>query len=242
MTTHAFAALFAFVILVDPWLPAAAVPDLVVLPGSGPLLSIPDNIQAPAAASVLVPVHFAADGNSISSAAFSIDFDEIWLAFDPTDSDGDGVPDAVAFNLPAAFNGSVSFDAGDTDGELDFLIVDVFPPLASLPDRDIVSITFGTGSPTVLTTAYVAFSTNPPVSFGSTTGQSIPGTADDGSVRIQGLYDLNDDGRVDVLDIQLIASCWHIAIGGSCPSSYDVNRSGAIDIVDVQQLAGAWGP
>ncbi len=158
--------------------PAKASPNV-------PMLSVPDNIPAQPAASVVVPVSFAAGGAAISSMVFSIDFDQAWLVFDPTDSDGDGVPDAVNFNLPVAFTGSVTYDAGDTDGELDFFIADVFPPLASLPDDALISITFGTGNPAAVTTAQIAFSIHPPASFGNTSGQSVPGTTDNGSVLIQ---------------------------------------------------------
>jgi len=151
---------------------------------TGPALAIPDQVPASPGGRVTVPVNFTAHGHSISSVVFSVDYDETWLSFDPTDSDGDGIPDAVTFNVPGAFSASVTFDSTDTDGELDFSIGDFFPPLAALPDGVIVSITLDVGSPPSTTEAAVNFSQDPPASFGSTAGQSIPGTTDNGSVLI----------------------------------------------------------
>jgi len=131
-----------------------------------------------------LPVNFTAHDNSISSVVFSVDYDETWLTFNPTDSDEDDIPDAVTFNLPGAFDASVTFDEGDTDGELDFFIADLFPPLTSLSDGAIVSMTLNVGSPPSGTEVTVNFSPAPAASFGDTSGQSVPGTTDDGSVLI----------------------------------------------------------
>ena len=106
------------------------------------------------------------------------------LSFDPTDGDEDGIPEAVTLSLPGGFNGSVMFNAGDTDGELDFFIADTFPPLAWLSDGTLASVTLHTGNPPTSTEAAVAFSTDPIASFGNTSGQSVPGSTDNGSVWI----------------------------------------------------------
>ena len=150
----------------------------------GPALAIPDQVPALPGGRVTLPVNFTANDNSISSVVFSVDYDQAWLSFDPTDSDGDDVPDVVTFNLPGAFDASVAFDGGDTDGELDFFIADLFPPLASLSDGAIVSMTLNVGSPPSATEAAVNFSPDPVASFGDTSGQSVPGTTDDGSVLV----------------------------------------------------------
>lgn len=219
------------------WLQPAALASVNVAPDTGPALWIPDDIPALPNATVVVPVYFNGNGNPISSLVFSLDFDQTWLSFDPTDSDGDGIPDAVSFSVPATFAVSVAYDPADTDSELDFFVADVFPPLASLPAGITVQITFGTGNPAVATNVFVNFATDPPASFGSTTGQSVPGATDNGSVRVEGCCDFNSDGQITVVDIQMVALCWRQPIGGSCPARYDVNRSGAIDIVDVQRVA-----
>ena len=83
-----------------------------------------------------MPVNFTSNDHSIASTAFSVDFDQTCLAFDATDSDQDGIPDAVTLSLPGAFNVSVTFDGGDTDGELDFFIADLLPPPGLRVRRD----------------------------------------------------------------------------------------------------------
>jgi regulation of enolase protein 1 (concanavalin A-like superfamily) len=158
--------------------------DHLSVSGTRPILSIPDNIPARVGQTVSVPINFTSNGHSIASTTFSVDFDQTYLAFDPTDSDQDGIPDTVAFNVPAAFDASVTFDEGDTDGELAFFIADLFPPLAMLSDGAIVSVTLNVGSPPSTTEVAVNFSPDPAASFGDTSGQSVPGTTDDGSVLI----------------------------------------------------------
>jgi hypothetical protein len=151
---------------------------------AAPSLTIPQQIPAAPGASVSVPITFDNGGNSISSLFFSIDFDETLLTFDPTDSDFDGTPDAISFNVPAAFFPGVTYDASDTDGELDFTITDPAPPLAAMPNRVIATITFVAGSPPVTSDANVGFSATPGPSFGNTAGQSVAGVGVGGSVRI----------------------------------------------------------
>ncbi len=129
---------------------------------------------------------FTGNGSAISSLIFSLDFDEVLLSFDPNDGDGDGVPDAISFDLPAAFNGSVTYDPTDTDSELDFFIITAFspPPLASLLDGSIVQISFTAASPAETTDATILFSQNPVASYGDVSGQSTGGISHDGSVKI----------------------------------------------------------
>ncbi|MFQ5814196.1 MAG: hypothetical protein ACE5I2_13555, partial [Anaerolineae bacterium] len=175
----------------------------------GPILSIPSNVPAVAGQAVSVPVNFTSNGHSIASTAFSVDYDQTCLAFDPTDNDGDDIPDAVNLSLPGAFNASVTFDGNDTDSELDFLIADTFPPLSSLPDGAIATITFiATCQPSPGTSiiAPVDFSDDPPASFGNTDGQSVPGITSNGSVKIQSgtAGDCNGDLAVDAGDISAL--------------------------------------
>jgi len=183
--------------------------DHVSVSGAGPILSIPSNIPAQVGQTVSVPVNFTSNGHRIVSTVFSVDFDQTCLAFDPTDSDQDGIPDAVTLNLPSAFNSSVIFDGNDTDGELDFFIADLFPPLASLPYGTLATITFtATCQPAPGTSiiAPVGFSDDPSASFGNTNGQSVLGTTTDGSVEVLlGIPgDCNSDGAVDAGDISAL--------------------------------------
>ena len=126
-----------------------------------PSLSIPNGIPAENGGSVSVPVNFTTGDAGISSLAFSVGYDQTLLSFDPTDSNGDGIPDAVAVNVPSAFDVSVSFDQADVGGELDFLIADLTTPLSALTSDTILSITLRAGTPNAATTAAVNFSANP---------------------------------------------------------------------------------
>ncbi len=134
-----------------------------------------------------MPVNFTSNGHSITFIVLSVDFDQTCLAFDPTDSDQDGTPDAVAFNLPGAFTASATFDGGDTDGELALFISDFSAPLASLPDGALAAIAFTATcqpDPGASIIASVSFSNDPSASFTNTDSQSVLGTTDDGSVLI----------------------------------------------------------
>jgi uncharacterized repeat protein (TIGR01451 family) len=145
-------------------------------PLPGPALTLPEEVQA-YAGQAIVPLTFTANGHSITSLAFSVDYDETWLALDPTDRDGNGVPDAVVFGLPGDFTYSVTFDEGDADGEVDIFIGDINPPLTSLSDGPFVFMLLdATSSPGAMQGA-VRFSLDPAASFGDTSGQSVPGTA-----------------------------------------------------------------
>lgn len=160
------------------------VPRAMAQPGSGPALSIPTGLPAVPGGEVAVPVAFAAHGADIASLVFSIDYDSALLSIDPTDADGDGSPDAVAFDLPGGFVTTVLLDPTDTDGELDVVITDLLPPLGRLPDGDLVDVTFVAADAPAPVAVPVRFSREPSPSFGSTTGSTVPGTSTDGSVRI----------------------------------------------------------
>jgi hypothetical protein len=153
---------------------------------AGPQLSINSNILAQPNSVVNIPIDFRANGKNISSLVFSIDYDQTWLTYDP------GLANAIAFNLPGAFSGSCSPDISDTDGELDCTVF-VFgaPPLPTLSDGTIATIKLRTLNPANTVTAPVLFSQAPEASFGTDQGQSVPGTAQDGSVRIgESIWDL----------------------------------------------------
>lgn len=146
---------------------------------AGPQLSIRSNIPADPNSTVVVPVRFASNGFEIASIVFSIDYDETWLSFD------NSIPNAINFTLPGNFSGSCSYDANDTDGELDCFIIHPSVPLAALPDGIVLNLTLRTKNPPNTVLAKAGFSvSSPPTSFGSTLGESIPGTTVDGSVQI----------------------------------------------------------
>lgn len=158
----------------SPFNPASAAPVL-----DGPVLSIASQIPSQPNSIVTVPVVFTANGTSIASVVFSIDYDQTWLLFDNT------VPNAITLNLPAGFQGGCVYDLSDTDGEIDCTVMYPTSPFQSLPDGELAVIKLRTLNPPYTVDATVGFSTVPSVSFGNTQGQSEPGTAVDGSVRIE---------------------------------------------------------
>ncbi len=112
------------------------------LPGASLSLNMPAMLPVKPGSKVTVPVMLAKQGNPVNSLVFSLDYDQTWLSVDPTDADHNGIPDAVALNLPAGFTGSVSFDAGDADGELDFVAFNLGSPAVELQDGALVFVTF----------------------------------------------------------------------------------------------------
>ena len=154
---------------------------LLAAPLAGPSLSIPDNIPGDPDSTVIIPVTFDADGTSIASMVFSIDYDERYLSFDPT------VPDAYEFYLPGGqgFVSDCATNHADTDGEIDCYITQLTLPLDPIPDGVILRLVLQVGKPSWPVLARVGFSTDPYPSFGDTQGQSVPpGLIDDGSVQI----------------------------------------------------------
>lgn len=77
-------------------------------------------------------------GNSISAAVYSLRIDRSALRFDPTDADGNGVPDAVTLLAPVGFATQVAFD--EATSTLNVYIADVALPLAALPDGALATI------------------------------------------------------------------------------------------------------
>jgi hypothetical protein len=146
---------------------------------SGPTISIPAQIPAQPNDIVSIPISFAANGTSISSVAFGIDYDQTWLSFDRT------LPLSITLNLPTGFFGDCQPDITDTDGEIDCIIYDPAPPLSAMPDGVLVTVKLRTLNPAFTLDAAVNFSVaSPAFSFGNTQGYSEPGNAIDGSVQI----------------------------------------------------------
>ena len=226
--------------------------DIEIVGSGQPTLLIEDEIGARPASTVDVPVEFNSGGAGIAAIVFSVDYDESCLGFDPTDSDFDGIPDAIAFELaglpdPPAL--SVFFDASDTDGELDFAIVDFTVPLTPIPDGTLVTVTFDTLCTPAVGTSLIApveFSDDPEASFGGTGGQSVDGTTSDGSVEIFGTLagDCNGDGNVDAGDLTACTlevfdgdgSFWLATPGGTFPGNpagCDANEDTVVDAGDL---------
>ncbi len=151
-----------------------------------PTLIIQSQTTA-AGSSVAVPIEFQAGDQDVASLAFSIDYDQTCLAFDPTDADNDSLPDAITFFVPQGFSITASFDGNDTDGEIDVVIVSNATPPPSLADTNpLLTITFMTTcNPTGAShLAPVSFGDDPGTTFGNPAGDAVPGVTVDGMVTV----------------------------------------------------------
>jgi len=155
-----------------------------------PELSIPSELSVVAGTMITVPVAFKSHEQEISGIGFSIDYDQDQdcLRIDPSDDDGDGLPDSITSAIPPQFSLSVSINEQDGDGEIDIVIADFSPPLAALSDTEaLVTLQFTAScQPTNPEgrVAEVKFSSQPAVSFSDPSGREIAGRAIDGSVLV----------------------------------------------------------
>ena len=160
----------------------------VLAAGGQPLLDVPDRIPAVVGASAVVTVNLDSDGEAISGLIFSLDINPTCLAFNDTDANGDGIPDAAQFVVPPQLTPSVSYQPDDTDGEIDVVITDYSPPLATLPNGPVLALRFDVVcEPDVADNSRISditFSAFPPASFGNPAGQSVLGISSPGSVKI----------------------------------------------------------
>lgn len=213
-----------------------------------PSLSIASNVPTPSGIPVSVPIVFSGNGSEISAVAFSVDFDETCLEFDPADLDGNGIPDAISFSVPAGMTSSAVFSAADTEGEVDIVIADFSSPLSTLIDGTVAAVTLTPTCAPGETSRLVPvrFGASPSTSFGTASGESTPGEITDGSVEIlPGTPgDCNDDSFVDAGDISACVlevfdgdgAAWIDASGGSflgSPVGCDANQDFVIDAGDL---------
>jgi subtilisin family serine protease len=172
---------------------------------ASPQLVIPSQVVITQGDTVTIPIVLDDGGGDIGSVVFSVDYDESLLSFDPTDTNNDGVPDAVSFATPSGSIASVAFDPTDWDGELDFILLGPSSPPAELGSSTLVSVTF-VATTTASGEGMVGFSMSPPPSFGTVSGRGANGLFSNGSVNVtpaQGIvagvvwWDIDGDGERD---------------------------------------------
>ena len=151
-------------------------------------------------------LHLTMMVTAFPSIAFSIDIDNNCLAFDEADTDMNGLPDAITSYVPSQFTVSATYNSNDADGELDILISDFAPPLASLPNSILFDIELVVQcTPPANDNLFIPinFSPDPEPSFGTNMGSSIDGYAINGGVTIvTGIpADCNGDQVVNAGDL-----------------------------------------
>ena len=102
-------------------------------------LAVPQNINVQSDGTVTVPVLFTGNGNAIGATVFTLTYDPAVLHLDQSDLDGNGIPDAVAFNVPEGVTTSATVV---DDRQIQIAIADLSLPFVTLPDETLVNVTF----------------------------------------------------------------------------------------------------
>lgn len=149
-------------------------------------LALPGQAVTSAAGQIAVPVQLTTNGHAISSVAIELHYDAAQLTLDHTDGDQDGVPDAVALQLPATMGQAqtvVRVDA--TTGTLQILITDVAAAPATLPDGPLATVTFDLVGEKASGNIDSRLTLDEATSLGSAAGQAVPLQSVDGLLRIE---------------------------------------------------------
>lgn len=148
-------------------------------------LTIASDQVALAGSSVQIPITLTTNGAAVTAGAFRLHVDPTRLTFDPTDSDGDALPDALHFALPPLISRPLLTVTTRAD-TLDLFFSELAAPSVSWYDGVILTVTLRVNQldsqTPVMTT--VAFDQSVIPSLGSATGASIPVQAEDGLVQI----------------------------------------------------------
>lgn len=132
-------------------------------------LAIQEGLTAAPGDSISVPVTLSRLDYRVAAATFALKFDPAHLIFDPTDLDGDRVPDAVQFSVPAGLNTSIRYNPSES--RIEIAIFGLNLPMPLLEDGTLATITLGVKNDvTVASTALVLEKS----SLGNDTGASVP--------------------------------------------------------------------
>ena len=167
-------------------------PTLLRGGGEGPRLRLGQAYGA-SGDDVTLSLAFSGQEHEIAAGAFSLDYDQSCLSFDPSDGDGDGLPDALSLRLPPGMVASAGFDPEDSDGELDMAFLDPSRSGNVLENGLIGTVRFTTlcDPDPAGPSAAVRFATEPALSLGSTLGQSVMGDSEDGLVFLRSVIFLD---------------------------------------------------
>jgi len=185
----------------SPGQPAALAPS----GGQLPRLSYAEGVPVVPGGTAVMPLRFdqgspsGEPGGTDDITAWSVctDYDQDNLAFDDTDSDGDGIPDSVTFQLPPSHEGFVVVDLGRDDCELLLATLDLSDPLAVLPDGIAVEIEFAVNPDAASGRLFVGCGDLEGLSFADRFAVSQPGLCESGYFEIGCGDDADcDDGDV----------------------------------------------
>lgn len=170
------------------------------------------------------------------------------------------VSDLGSFEFTLTYNAALVAVKGITLGDFPSSSGRSFTPVGPVIDNDAGNVTFAAfslgstppGSSGSGTLAHVelqplAAGTTvlglPSVQVANVPGQPIPISIEDGVLNINAcLGDFDNDGDVDIVDVQSIAYRWNRQCGEPLYDElYDLDNDCDVDILDVQQVAYRWG-
>ncbi|CAN5597847.1 hypothetical protein BH10CHL1_BH10CHL1_29800 [soil metagenome] len=148
-------------------------------------LTVDQNLVGVRNSTVNVPVRLTTNGQSVAAASFALSFDKDQLAFDATDADHNGLPDAVTFNTPQGMVTVANYN--EAAGRLELTVYAVTIPMPTLSDGLVANVALKVNAQTNMAETPVTLVQS---SLGSDQGQAVPVQVNDGSVRIAQNYNL----------------------------------------------------
>jgi hypothetical protein len=152
-----------------------------------PNLRVPSTTQTVTNGQLSVPVLLTSNSRTIASVAFGLTYDATCLSFAATDSNNDGLPDAIT-GLPPAFGASLNDNS--VTNTLEVALYDNMPPINALSDGALFTVAF-TVKPACITTdgssrtVTIGFTATPPASLGDPSGQDVTGTTTDATITLR---------------------------------------------------------
>lgn len=142
-------------------------------------LAVSGDLAAAPGTTIAVPILLTGAGNHVSAAAFAVDFDASVLAFDATDADGDGLPDAVSLNIPSGLFTMVNYNA--TESRIEILVTGMTLPFPQLADGTLATVKLTVNADAAGSETAIQLSNS---SLGNDEGMPVPLEVVDGAVQI----------------------------------------------------------
>lgn len=102
------------------------------------LVAVDNNMEVNVGRVLEVPVMLESAGNGISALAFTFKFDPALVSFNPADADGDGLPDALRFNVQGNLLRVAVYN--EAKHELQVAVAGMSYPLTSFKDGPMVTV------------------------------------------------------------------------------------------------------